>query len=192
MVPPAGAGLTTLVVGRRGRDWCRRWGRRRHEDRDPCSGYGLVAVTRLVRVVRYRFATSFARTWGGALAIVLLIGLTGGIALASIAGARRTQSSYPKFLASTDPSDLTVSSFGEGGATVASLKRTIARIPGVQSVATVDIPPFALVTGEGSRMGPRPRTSSWWPAPTGRCSRRIASPSSTVAWPIRPRRTRSW
>ncbi len=45
---------------------------------------------------------------GGNLSVVLVIGLVGGVAMASVAGARRTQSSYPRFLAGTDPSDLTV------------------------------------------------------------------------------------
>ena len=44
----------------------------------------------------------------------LLIGLTGGIAMASIAAGRRTQSSYPRFLAATIPSDLTVSIYIPG------------------------------------------------------------------------------
>ena len=34
---------------------------------------------------------------------MLLLGLVGGVALGAIAGARRTQSSYPVYLASTEP-----------------------------------------------------------------------------------------
>ena len=63
----------------------------------------------MLSVAWYRFRATFRRRWPGYLAIVLLIGLVGGLAMASIAGARRTQSSYPTFLASTNPSDLTVS-----------------------------------------------------------------------------------
>ena len=59
-------------------------------------------------VAWYRFTATFGRRWGGYLAIVLLIGMIGGIAMASVAAARRTQSSYPAFLASTNPSDLTM------------------------------------------------------------------------------------
>ena len=51
----------------------------------------------------------FGRRWGGYLSIVLLIGLTGGIAMGSIAAARRTQASYATFLASTNPSDMNLS-----------------------------------------------------------------------------------
>ena len=60
------------------------------------------------RVATYRLRTTFGRRWTGYLAIVLLIALLGGLAIGSIAAARRTQSSYPTFLASTNPSTLFV------------------------------------------------------------------------------------
>ena len=53
------------------------------------------------RVAGYRFRATFARRWGGYLTVVLLVGLLGGLAMGAVAGARRTQSSYPAFLAST-------------------------------------------------------------------------------------------
>jgi hypothetical protein len=64
------------------------------------------------RVAWYRFWATFGRRWGGGLAVVLLIALLGGVAMAAIAGARRTQSSFPAFLASTKPSDLSVPILG--------------------------------------------------------------------------------
>lgn len=51
----------------------------------------------------YRFRGTFGRRWGGYLSVVVLIGLTGGVAMASIAAGRRTQLSYPTFLSSTTP-----------------------------------------------------------------------------------------
>jgi FtsX-like permease family/MacB-like periplasmic core domain len=54
----------------------------------------------------YRFRATFRRRWPGYLAIVLLIGLVGGVAMGSIAAARRTQSAFPTYLASTNPSQL--------------------------------------------------------------------------------------
>jgi len=60
------------------------------------------------RVAWYRFRATFGRRWGGLLAIVLLVGLIGGLAMGAVAGARRTQSSFPAFLRSTNPSDLLV------------------------------------------------------------------------------------
>ena len=56
----------------------------------------------------YRFRATFRQRRGAYLTIVLLLALVGGIALGAIAGARRTQSSYPVYLASTNPADLQV------------------------------------------------------------------------------------
>jgi putative ABC transport system permease protein len=63
-------------------------------------------MTHGLHVAWYRFRASFGRRWTGYLSIVLLIGSVGGVAMASIAGARRTESSFHQFLASTNPSDL--------------------------------------------------------------------------------------
>ncbi len=59
-----------------------------------------------LRVATYRFGATFGRRWGSYLALVVLIALMGGVAMGSIAGARRTQSSFPLYLASTHPADL--------------------------------------------------------------------------------------
>ena len=95
--------------------------------------------TSAARVVRYRSRTTFARQWGAYLSLVLLIGLMGGIALGSIAAARRTQSAYPAFLAATNASDLTMSTYGVTNNSSASdysprLTNEIARLPEVRHV----------------------------------------------------------
>jgi hypothetical protein len=59
-------------------------------------------------VAGYRCRATFGRRWGGYLSLALLIGLVGGVALGSAAAARRTESSFPVFLASTNPSDVIV------------------------------------------------------------------------------------
>jgi hypothetical protein len=88
----------------------------------------------------YRFRATFARRWGAYLSVILLIGLTGGLAMASIAAARRTQSSYPTFLKSTNPSTLTMGVFGatNGGKGGSSLVPKIARLSDVAAVWTLD------------------------------------------------------
>jgi hypothetical protein len=63
-------------------------------------------------VAWYRFRATFGRRWGGYLTLVLLIGLVGGVGLGAVSAARRTQSSFSTFLASTNPPDLTVTIFG--------------------------------------------------------------------------------
>jgi hypothetical protein len=62
----------------------------------------------VVREAGYRFRACFRGRWGGYLVLVLLLGLVGGVAMAAVAGARRTQSSFPAYLASTNPGDLQV------------------------------------------------------------------------------------
>jgi hypothetical protein len=54
----------------------------------------------------YRFRSSFGRRWGEYLTLVLLIGLVGGLAMGAVAAARRTDSSFSIYWASTNPSDL--------------------------------------------------------------------------------------
>ena len=59
-------------------------------------------------VIRYRFRATFRRRLGGYLALVVFVGVIGGIAFGSLIAARRTESSYPQYLAGTNPSDLLV------------------------------------------------------------------------------------
>lgn len=58
------------------------------------------------RLAWYRFRTTFRRRWGGYLAIVILIGLMGGLAMGSIAAARRTESSFTVYWSSANPPNL--------------------------------------------------------------------------------------
>jgi len=95
-------------------------------------------------------ATLGARIWG-LVAVVVLIGLTGGIAMGAVAAARRTQSSYPRFLASTDPSDLNISAFGFGnGSAITSLAGEIAALPHVRRVSTIVVPPYVPLDRVGA------------------------------------------
>jgi hypothetical protein len=90
------------------------------------------------RVAWYRFRTTFVRRWPGYLAIVLLISLIGGTAMASIAAARRTQASFATFLASTNPSDLSVNVFPSSEATVSSAVSQMRVISKLQDVKRVE------------------------------------------------------
>ena len=78
----------------------------------------------------YRFRATFRRRWPGYLALAVLIGLVGGVALGSVTAARRTDASYPKFLASTNPSDLVVQPFTKTNYSPGFL-RQLARLPQV-------------------------------------------------------------
>jgi hypothetical protein len=94
-----------------------------------------------LRVAWYRFWCTLRRRWTGYLAITLLLGLVGGLAIGSVAAARRTQGAYPAYLAATNPSDLTVLTglSGSGGSSSGydpAVISKIAALPGVRHVAS--------------------------------------------------------
>ncbi len=82
------------------------------------------------RLAWYRFSTTARRRWGAYLGLVLIIGLVGGAGMGALAAARRTASSYTTFLASTNPSDLTLNYQGQ------DISGKLSRLPGVAKVAT--------------------------------------------------------
>ena len=90
-------------------------------------------------VAGYRVRATFRRRWASYVALMILVGLVGGLGLGSLAAARRTQSSFSTFLAATNPSDLTVSVYsgGPGGPPDydPGLTARIAHLPGVRHVA---------------------------------------------------------
>ncbi len=98
-----------------------------------------------MRIAWYRFRSALGRRWGGYLSLVLLIGSVGGLAMGSVAGARRTQSSYPAYLASTNPSDLDVGFVSQNTVSsgVAGLQNQLAHTPDVKHVANY----FELLLG---------------------------------------------
>ena len=97
-------------------------------------------IRAVVRESSYRFRATFRRRWTGYLTLVVLIGLVGGVAMAAVAGARRTQSSFPTYLASTNPSDLGMfTEFGPVTNTGYSQKvvAAVARVPYVERAVPV-------------------------------------------------------
>jgi hypothetical protein len=97
----------------------------------------------VLRVAWYRFQATFRRRWAGYLALAVLIGLVGGVAMASVVAARRTYASYPKFLASTNPSDLVVQPFTKTDYSPGFV-RQLTRLPHVRSAAVAV--PFNAIT----------------------------------------------
>ncbi len=96
----------------------------------------------LLRVAWYRFRATFGRRWPGYAALILLIGLVGGLAMGAIAGARRTQSSFPVYAASTDPSQMQAfdafldPAIGDNSGYYPARVRAIAHLPHVKEAET--------------------------------------------------------
>jgi len=63
-------------------------------------------------VVSYRFVRYVRRGWATYMAVVLIIGVLGGAALASLVTARETQTSYSTLLKKSDPAQLNLTIFG--------------------------------------------------------------------------------
>lgn len=105
-------------------------------------------MSRLVlRVAWYRFRTTFGHRRGGYLALVLLVALLGGLAVGAVAAARRTQSSFPAFLAGTNPSDLSVT-YGDGyNPALVSRIEHLRYVRRGESVATLNV---SQVTPDGT------------------------------------------
>ncbi len=87
----------------------------------------------------YRTIRGFRRQRAGYVVLVLLIGLVGGLALGSVAAARRTASSFSTFLAWSNPSDLMIEPAGGGPGVgqpdhVQHLIDTVRRYPEVKRV----------------------------------------------------------
>ena len=81
----------------------------------------------------------------------MLIGLVGGVAMASVVAARRTDSSYPKFLASTNPSELVVQPFTTPSYSPGFV-RQLARLPHVAGAA-VAVPLTAATLTRSGHLG---------------------------------------
>lgn len=99
-------------------------------------------MSTIFRVSWFHFRATFRQQVGTYLAIALLVGLIGGLAMASAAAARRTQSSFSTLLASTNPSQIALTTgianpfIGNGQAYDAPVVEEIAHAPHVTAVAS--------------------------------------------------------
>ncbi len=94
----------------------------------------------------YWFRTSVSRRWTGYLAIILLVGTLGGLAMGSVIASRRTASSFNVFLARTNPSDLNIVI----GAP--DLTKDLSKLPFVRHVATADFYIGVIPVGTGGQL----------------------------------------
>lgn len=75
----------------------------------------------LVAFSSYWYRATFRNRWRGYLGVVLLLGITGGLSLFALAGARRTQSAYPRFLRDGHASTMAVDTGEYDAKTVATI-----------------------------------------------------------------------
>lgn len=117
----------------------------------------------------YRFTTTFRHRRGGYLAVVLLVGLLGGLAMASVAAGRRTASSPSVFYASTNLSDLEGATavvnplLGSNAGYDPSVVRAIAHLPDVRRVESQVGVDFLPLQHDGSPLN----APNWYPPSAG-------------------------
>ncbi len=80
----------------------------------------------------YLFRAAVGQRWRSYVGIALLVGLLGGVSLVAVAGARRTQSAYPRFVRSARASTMAL----DPGLYVPEINAAVARLPQVQSSST--------------------------------------------------------
>ncbi len=105
-----------------------------------------------LRTAWYRTAACWKRQRASYVVLVVLIGLAGGIALGSLAAARRTASSFPTFLAASNPSDLEIVPAGAGpngsaGSHLQSIIHAVRSYPQVKRVESYVALNASLVKG---------------------------------------------
>ena len=106
-----------------------------------------------VRTAWYRTVVCWKRQRASYLVLVVLLGLAGGVALGSLAGARRTATSFSTFLAASNPSDLTIAPAGEGpgqGPPNGAPRRRGARLP--RGEARRELRGLGRVAGQGRKI----------------------------------------
>jgi FtsX-like permease family len=114
-------------------------------------------VTRsAARLAWYRVRVTIRRRLPGYLGLAVVVGLIGGLALASVTAARRTDSSYPDYLASTNPSSLIIQpntnlnvSAAQANRIYQNLLNRLRRLPHVRGLATADAVNATMLTPSG-------------------------------------------
>ena len=89
-----------------------------------------------MRAVLHLAAYGLRARWRGWAMVVVLIAVAGGAVLSAVAGARRTNSAYPRFLQASNASDVLVSPVGTG---LAGYYRALTRLPEVAVVAPLAV-----------------------------------------------------
>ncbi len=97
----------------------------------PVPGRALRAHNDAMGIAWYARRASWRRSWRAALAVAVIGGLLGAVGLASLAGARRTDSAYGRYLASINASTVMINVPGP----VLPVIQHIEHLPGVSSGA---------------------------------------------------------
>ena len=88
----------------------------------------------------YRARRALRRRWPATLALVVLVGLAGGVVVAAVAGARRSSTAYDRFRAETRAGDLDIAFDGPPAEGLDARAAAIARLPQVEVLSRIAYP----------------------------------------------------
>ncbi len=101
-----------------------------------------------MRTARYLARSELRRRWPATLVLAALVGLTGGVLLTTVAGARRSSTAYERFRRETLAADLDIAFDGEPTEDIDASKASVAALPDV-AVVTQTAFPFIVPAGSG-------------------------------------------
>jgi predicted lysophospholipase L1 biosynthesis ABC-type transport system permease subunit len=104
-----------------------------------------------ISAVWLRFCSEWRGRWRSWLGLALLIGLAGGAAVAAAAGARRTETAYPRFVQAQNGYDLITGGFPDKINPERALTQ-MAAMPEVVEWARVDVAAYAAILPSGRRV----------------------------------------
>src|SRR5690242_15263768 len=84
-------------------------------------------------VVRLALRADVRQRWQALLALAVLLGLVGGVVLTAAAGARRTDTAYPRLLAWSSSSQVEIVPQGTG---TNGFYQALAKVPQVEAMST--------------------------------------------------------
>ncbi len=89
------------------------------------------------------------RRWTSAVVIALLVGTAGGVVLTAYAGARRTDTAYPRYLTATHAADFLISTGNSGTPATNTFYRHVEALPQVQRSGVLFGPSLLAVSRSG-------------------------------------------
>jgi hypothetical protein len=104
---------------------------REHEEHPFARVFRTIGRRRPLTVAWYWWRATWRTAWRPALMVILLTGLLGAVSMAALAGARRTESAYGRYLQSIRASDLMVNIPSPDTSLIAKVEH----LPGVRSSA---------------------------------------------------------
>lgn len=105
---------------------------------------------RVLALGRYRLGGLLRRRWAAHLTLVVLLALVGGVGMAAVQAARRTQAAFPTYLAKANAPDLVASVYNAYGAPSTDLRAAIEHLPGVARISTIYVPHILPLAPDGA------------------------------------------